>query len=331
MTQLRNTNDSYGIIAQSLHWLVAAFVFVQLGLGLYAAGLPVSLARLQWLSRHKSLGLAILALVLLRLAWRSMNRAPALPDSMPRWQRGAATTTHWLLYALLVLAPLAGWMHASAAGLSVNWFGLFQVPDLIPKQPELSELLKAVHRLRGAARIAASGSCRWRPSPCLCASRRHHASHAAMAATEETMMLRAVVLIAVSASLPVWAEECYTVDGSRGSVSYEVKQAGSPFRGKFLRFGGEVCLSAERATRVEVWLEPASVDSGLPEIDVALKDKDFFAVNQYPRVVYTSQSVEARGNGQLAHGMLQMKGNAVTSTFRSTCSATAAASSFPAP
>jgi polyisoprenoid-binding protein YceI len=129
-----------------------------------------------------------------------------------------------------------------------------------------------------------------------------------MAAAEETMMLRAVVLIAVSALLPVYAEECYTVDGSRGSVSYEVKQAGSPFRGTFHRFGGEVCLSAERATRVEVWLDPTSVDSGLPEIDAALKDKDFFAVNQYPRVAYTSQSVETRGNAQLAHGMLQMKG-----------------------
>jgi cytochrome b561 len=146
MAQLRNTNESYGIIAQSLHWLVAALVFVQLGLGLYAADLPVSLARLQWLSRHKSLGLMILALVLVRLAWRSMNRAPAPPDSIPRWQRGAAVTTHWLLYALLVLAPLAGWMHASAAGLSTNWFGLFQVPDLLPKQPELSEFLKAVHK-----------------------------------------------------------------------------------------------------------------------------------------------------------------------------------------
>jgi len=146
MARLRNTNKSYGIIAQSLHWLVAALVFVQLGLGLYAAGLPLSLARLQWLSRHKSLGIAIFVLVLFRLAWRSMNRPPALPDSMPRWERGAAAATHWLLYAFLVLAPLAGWMHASAAGLSVNWFGLLQVPDLLPKNPDVSDFLKDLHR-----------------------------------------------------------------------------------------------------------------------------------------------------------------------------------------
>jgi cytochrome b561 len=121
-------------------------VLMQLGLGVYAADLPVSLARLQWLSRHKSLGLAILAILLLRLAWRSMNQQPALPASMPRWQQRAARATHWLLYALLVLAPLSGWLHASAAGLSANWFGLFQVPDLIARNPELAAPLKYVHQ-----------------------------------------------------------------------------------------------------------------------------------------------------------------------------------------
>jgi cytochrome b561 len=146
MAHLDDTNESYGVIAQALHWLVAVFVLVQFGLGLYAASLPVSLARLQWLSRHKSLGLAILALMILRLGWRSMNLPPALPDSMPCWERRAAASTHWLLYLLLVLAPLAGWLHASAAGLSVNWFGVVQIPDLLPKNPELSELFKQAHR-----------------------------------------------------------------------------------------------------------------------------------------------------------------------------------------
>jgi cytochrome b561 len=147
MAHSNNTIESYGIVAQAFHWLVAALVLVQFGLGLFAASLPVSLARLQWLSRHKSLGLAILALMVLRLGWRSMNRPPALPDSIPRWERRAVATTHWLLYMLLVLAPLSGWLHASAAGLSVNWFGLAQVPDLLPRNTALSELFKQVHRI----------------------------------------------------------------------------------------------------------------------------------------------------------------------------------------
>ena len=105
---------------------------------------PIALTSL---SRHKALGLAILAVIVFRIAWRSMNRQPALPAPMPRWQRNAARLVHWLIYALLVLAPLAGWLQASAAGLSVNWFGLFQVPDLIGRNPELSELFKNLHKL----------------------------------------------------------------------------------------------------------------------------------------------------------------------------------------
>ncbi len=145
MANLRNPTESYGIIAQVLHWLVAVLVFAQIGIGLYAANLPVSLARLQWLSRHKSLGLAILALVLLRLGWRAWNPPPELPVSMPRWERRAALATHRLFYLLLILAPLAGWLYASAAGLSVNWFDLFQVPDLVSKDRQLAELFKALH------------------------------------------------------------------------------------------------------------------------------------------------------------------------------------------
>jgi cytochrome b561 len=145
MAYCRNSGETYGIIAQAFHWLVAALVLAQLALGVFAANLPVSLARLQWLSRHKSLGLAILAVVLLRIAWRAMNPPPSLPGSIPEWQRRAAVTTHRLLYLLLVLAPLAGWLYASAAGLSVNWFGLIQVPDLVAKDLDLAEVFKQFH------------------------------------------------------------------------------------------------------------------------------------------------------------------------------------------
>lgn len=147
MLRFRNSAERYGIIAQAFHWLIAVLLLVQVGLGLYAARLPLSLARLEWLSRHKSLGLAALALVLLRLGWRLFNRPPALPDSMPPWERRAARATHRLLYALLILAPLAGWLFASASGLSVNWFGLVRVPDLVAKDPQLAPLFKAAHKL----------------------------------------------------------------------------------------------------------------------------------------------------------------------------------------
>src|SRR2546430_12706394 len=84
MVNLRNSTESYGIIAQAFHWLVALLVLAQLGIGLYAANLPVSLTRLRWLSHHKSLGLAILALVLLRLRWRALESPPRLAGPAAR-------------------------------------------------------------------------------------------------------------------------------------------------------------------------------------------------------------------------------------------------------
>ncbi len=145
MAKFRNSEESYGILAQVLHWCVAMLIFVQLPLGVYAANLPVSLARLQWLSYHKSIGITILVLALARLAWRWIDAPPALPDTMALWERRAAHAVHWALYVVPVLAMLAGWLYASAAGLSVNWFGILLIPDLVAKNAELAPLFKALH------------------------------------------------------------------------------------------------------------------------------------------------------------------------------------------
>jgi cytochrome b561 len=145
MARFLNSEGAYGIIAQALHWCVAALIFIQIPLGLYAANLPVSMARLQWLSYHKSLGLTILALVLVRLAWRWIDAPPPLPSTMAQRERRAAHAMHIALYIVPVLAMLAGWLYASAAGLSVNWFGLILIPDLIAKNTHIAPLFKELH------------------------------------------------------------------------------------------------------------------------------------------------------------------------------------------
>ena len=124
---------------------MAILVLAQIPLGIYASRLPIGLERLQWLSRHKTIGITLLVLVLARLLWRLAVPPPALPGSMPRWEQRAATITHRMLYALLLAAPIAGWLYASAAGLSVSWFGLVHVPDLIAKDRALADAFKLTH------------------------------------------------------------------------------------------------------------------------------------------------------------------------------------------
>jgi cytochrome b561 len=146
MTRFLNSKEAYGILAQVLHWCVATFILIQIAVGLYAAGLPLSLARLQWLSLHKSIGLTLLVLVTLRGFWCWRDPPPALPGTMPRWEQRAAYAMHGALYIVPVLAIAAGWLYASASGLPVNWFGLLLIPDLIEKNPDLAPLFKTLHQ-----------------------------------------------------------------------------------------------------------------------------------------------------------------------------------------
>ena len=141
----RNTPERYGAVAQLLHWTVVALVITQFVLGFTAADMPISLQRLVLLARHKSFGMTILALVLLRLLWRWLSPPPALPQGMPSMQKLAAHGSHALLYLLLVAMPIVGWITSSASHLTVSWFGLFAFPNLVGPDPGLAKLAKATH------------------------------------------------------------------------------------------------------------------------------------------------------------------------------------------
>src|SRR2546429_105534 len=83
---IRNTPHRWGAVAQLLHWTIVVLIIVQFTLAALADDLP-PLKKLGMLARHKSVGLTILALAILRLAWRSLNPTPALPETLKPYQR----------------------------------------------------------------------------------------------------------------------------------------------------------------------------------------------------------------------------------------------------
>lgn len=129
-----------------LHWLIAVLILGLFGLGIYMADLPLSPQKLKLYSYHKWAGITVLGLALIRILWRIKHQPPALPPSQPQWQQVAAHAGHLLLYVLIVFAPLSGWLMSSAHGFTTVWFGVLPLPDLIPKDRELAEFLKLVHR-----------------------------------------------------------------------------------------------------------------------------------------------------------------------------------------
>ena len=141
---LRNTTRRWGAIAQLFHWLIVALILVQLWLALRADELT-GMGKLRELARHKSVGITILMLVILRLLWRSRNPHPPLPDNLKPYERSLARLTHGALYTLLFAIPLSGWTMSSARGFPVSWFGFLQLPDLVPKNHTLYEWLVMTH------------------------------------------------------------------------------------------------------------------------------------------------------------------------------------------
>ena len=144
---MTTTSARYTLPAIAFHWLLALLITGSFAFGLYMVDLPFSPARLKQYNWHKWAGITILALSALRLLWRLSHRPPAFSANTPRWQATASHVTHGLLYLLFFAAPLAGWAYSSAAGFPVVYFGLFQLPDLVARSPELASTLKLVHRV----------------------------------------------------------------------------------------------------------------------------------------------------------------------------------------
>lgn len=138
-------NQSYTRTAIFLHWLMAFGLIGAFGLGVYVEGLPFSPSKLKLISWHKWAGMTLLGLVVVRLLWRFTHRAPELPGQMTPMARMAAHAGHWLLYVLMVAIPLTGWLASSAQGISVVWLGVWQLPDLIGKNPDLGTRLQDAH------------------------------------------------------------------------------------------------------------------------------------------------------------------------------------------
>src|SRR5690349_17230097 len=108
--QLKNSAERYGLVAQAFHWIVVILIVVQFVLATQAEDATSLLQKAKLLTTHKSFGMTIFMLAVLRLTWRLSNRAPApLPDEK-RWQRLIADAVHWLLYALILVTPLVGWL-----------------------------------------------------------------------------------------------------------------------------------------------------------------------------------------------------------------------------
>jgi cytochrome b561 len=145
------TTPGYTLTARVLHWTTAVLILVMIPVGIIIANEWGGPAQDLLYALHKSVGVTLIPLVIVRLIYRLMNPPPPLPDDIPAIQKFAAYTTHWALYALILVQPIIGYIFTSAYPAPVPFFGLFELPAIWPKDRALSEQLSVVHLYVGLA------------------------------------------------------------------------------------------------------------------------------------------------------------------------------------
>lgn len=139
----------YPSTSKWLHWLVAASVLVMIPIGIAMGRVGQGPLQNTLYDLHKSFGILILALMIARLINRIMVGAPAPAPGLARWQRAVSSATHGLLYVLLILQAIGGWIANSAYGAPTPFFGLFELPALVANDRPFAEQVFRNHRVIG--------------------------------------------------------------------------------------------------------------------------------------------------------------------------------------
>ncbi len=146
------------------HWVIGLLIIANLLLGLGHEWVPDSSIRFV-IDTHKSIGITVLGLAIMRILWRLTHRPPSLPTTFQRWEMTVSKITHTLLYLLIFAMPISGWMHDSAwkaaPEIPMRLFGLFEWPrisaimnmDAVRKE-ELHGILGEFHEISGYVLIA---------------------------------------------------------------------------------------------------------------------------------------------------------------------------------
>ena len=146
----------YGFTAKLFHWLIVALLLVQYPLGWLMPDIRRGMQPGDAMTVHISLGMVILALIVLRLIWRLTH--PVAPDAaLSRWQRLSSEGVHWLLYALVLVTTLTGWFFASQRGWSISLFYVLPLPMLSGEGAPVARFIGRLHETSEWALLAVIG------------------------------------------------------------------------------------------------------------------------------------------------------------------------------
>jgi cytochrome b561 len=142
---------AYTPVARVLHWLTVVLVLSLIPIGLTMTRLDEGPLQDYLFHLHESIGATVIPVIVVRLIYRLTHKPVPLPADIPAIQRLGAETVHWLLYGLLVIQPIVGWIATSAYGAPIVIFGAFNLPPIWRKDSDFSEQVLLVHDWIGYA------------------------------------------------------------------------------------------------------------------------------------------------------------------------------------
>lgn len=326
----------YTNIAKSLHWLVAGLIVSQYVLAELAEKAKENdqiLDQLALLANHKSIGITILVLALIRLVYRFKNPAPALPSSMSAWQVQASKASHFLLYGFLFALPITGWLMSSAKSYSVSYFNLLALPDFIAPNERLAEQLQAAHYYLGEAlfyiallHVAAALKHHFLDKDDVLKKMSSKLAYAIFALASVAVILgfgrlfNSAPLEAPSTSTQsaqsdvsefrLSALDQWDIDYEQSSIKFIGDQAGAPFEGEWQQWTAAIQFDSGNLeeSRFDVTIDLTSGFSNDQERDDTIRSEEFFDVEQFPSASYQADDFSVSDNGFVGQGKLSIKG-----------------------
>ncbi len=145
---MATAKQGYDALARAFHWITAILIIALFALGWTMSDLDnADPEKFRLYQIHKSIGITVLLLALLRLGWRATHKAPPWPSHMAPWERLAAAGAHWALYGLILLQPFLGVLQSNAANFPIVFWGGFELPALIAPNETIADLLLSAHHL----------------------------------------------------------------------------------------------------------------------------------------------------------------------------------------
>jgi len=323
----------YHSISIGLHWLVAILVLAMLGIGLYMTELgtsdPLRYSLTQW---HKSFGIVTMLLIVWRILWRLAYPAPALPEHLKGWEVRVAATSHVLLYLLMLIIPISGWVMVSASPLDLPTLVFNQFPwphlpllDALTNKEVVSQQFRDVHEAAakllmlllavhiGAAlrhRFVLNDGITARMSPMTEGGHWLPGIRSTFGAF--LLIVGSLVLYGYSESKPL------PLAAGSSQVRFEFTLQNRIQIGSFLDSTVDMVIAGENplANRLQSTVDTSTVKTGNSQIDGTLRSEDWFDSTHYPQAVFHSQKLTPTGDSSyLVSGILSIKGISQERTF----------------